>query len=45
LSDNVIMVMGFSTLVPGSGFKSLYNFSHSTVDPLVAAFATVNLNF
>jgi hypothetical protein len=45
LSNNVIMVLGVSMLVPGSGFKSLYNFSNSTIDPLVAAFAAVNLNF
>jgi hypothetical protein len=45
LSNNVVMVMGISTLIPGSGFKSLYDQRRSTVDPPVAAFMTMDLNF
>jgi hypothetical protein len=45
LSNNVIMMMGVSTLVPGSGFKALYDMRRATVDPLVAAFLQLDLNF
>jgi hypothetical protein len=45
LSNNVIMTFGASTLVPGSGFKSLYDMRRATVDPLVAAFLQLDLNF
>jgi hypothetical protein len=45
LSNNVIMVLGVSTLIPGSGFKSLYDNPSSTISPPVAAFMTMNLNF
>jgi hypothetical protein len=45
LSNNVIMTFGVSTLVPGSGFKALYNQARDNLDPLVAAFTQLNLNF
>ena len=45
LSNNVITRFGVSTLIPGSGFKSLFNQLRDNFDPLWAAFAQVNVNF
>ncbi|MSR30834.1 MAG: hypothetical protein EXR99_04935 [Gemmataceae bacterium] len=47
LSNNAIITMGLSTLIPGSGFKSLYNnpFAGGTVDPLVAGFLEMTLTY
>jgi hypothetical protein len=45
LINNVIMIAGISTLIPGSGFKSLFNQLHDNIDPLVAGFVTMNVNF
>jgi hypothetical protein len=45
LSNNIIVTCGFSTLVPGSGFKALYNKKNESVDPQVAGFLELNLNF
>jgi hypothetical protein len=45
LNNNIIMVLGVSTLIPGSGFKALYDQRSATLDPLVAAFLTMNFNF
>ncbi len=45
LSNNIVMLFGVSTLLPGSGFKSLYDPKTSTVSPLVAAFVELNLAF
>src|SRR5262249_29306122 len=38
LSNNIIMNCGVATLIPGHGFKDLYNKFHSDVSPLVASF-------
>ena len=43
LNNNAIMTMGVSTLIPGSGFKGLYNNPFGTVDNLVAGFAQLTL--
>ncbi len=45
LNNNVIMTFGVSTLIPGGGFKSLYDLSTHSVNPLVAGFAEVKLTF
>ena len=45
LSNNVIMTVGLSGLVPGSGFKALYNQARDNLDPLVAAFVELNVNY
>jgi hypothetical protein len=45
LSNNVVVTFGASTLIPGSGFKSLYDPYKSTVDPMVAGFVKLNLNY
>ncbi len=37
-SNNIQFTLGLSTLIPGDGFKNLYNNKTDTVDPLVAAF-------
>jgi hypothetical protein len=45
LSNNVVMLFGVSTLIPGSGFKSLYDRKDNSVNPPVAAFVQMNLAF
>lgn len=45
LSDNVIVVGGVSTLLPGNGFRDLFNNLYSRVDPLVAGFLAVTLAY
>jgi hypothetical protein len=53
LSNNVIVTFGASTLIPGGGFKSLYNQTQpgaptlrtKTVDPQVAGFLELNVNY
>jgi hypothetical protein len=45
LNNNVIITMGFSGLLPGEGFRDLYDRQGKDVDPLGAAFMAVNLNF
>ena len=45
LSNNVIMRAGASTLIPGTGFKDLFNKSIDSVNPLVAAFMELILAF
>lgn len=45
LSNNVIVTCGFSTLVPGSGFKALYNKFKENVDPLVAGFVQMTVTY
>jgi hypothetical protein len=45
LNNNVIFVMGFSTLFGGRGFKDLYASSDGDIDPMVAAFVEVQLTF
>jgi hypothetical protein len=45
LSNNMVFQLGASTLIPGSGFKALYDRRFNTVNPLVAAFMQLDLNF
>lgn len=45
LSNNVQIICGVSTLVPGSGFKALFDKFKETVDPLVAGFVQLNVNY
>ena len=45
LNNNVIMTLGFSGLLPGAGFRDLYDKFSKDVNPLGAAFLELNLNF
>ncbi len=45
LSNNVIMLLGVATLIPGSGFKALFDPLNHTANPPVSAFAQMNLTF
>lgn len=43
LNDNVILLSGLSALIPGPGFKDLYNDFQEQVDPMLAAFVELLL--
>jgi hypothetical protein len=45
LSNNAVVVFGISTLIPGGGFKSLYDRKDNSVNPPVAAFVQMNFAF
>jgi hypothetical protein len=45
LSNNVILTMGISALLPGQGFRDLYDKFSKDVDPLLAGFLELNLTF
>jgi hypothetical protein len=45
LSNNVILTMGISSLLPGAGFRTLYNDSRDKTDPLLAGFVDLVLTF
>jgi len=45
LSNNVILTCGLATLLPGRGFKELYNRIHQDVNPLGAAFIEAILTY
>jgi hypothetical protein len=45
LSNNVVMLFGLATLVPGDGFKDLYNRFRHDVQPLVAGFMQMTLAY
>src|SRR5262249_24507774 len=45
LNDNVIMLFGLATLVPGEGFRDLYNRLNHEVPAPVAAFGQVTLRY
>lgn len=45
LSENVMLVGGVSVLVPGLGFRNLYNNFDDRVDTLVAGFANLILQY
>lgn len=45
LNNNVIAVFGLSTLIPGEGFRDLYDKLSKDVDPLVAGFMRMTLTF
>lgn len=43
VSNNVIILAGVSTLIPGGGFRQLYNRLHATTNTLVAGFIEVSM--
>jgi hypothetical protein len=45
LSNNVIVTLGLSALLPGRGFRDLYDRINGDVQPLLAAFLELNLTF
>lgn len=45
LNDNFILLAGISTLIPGSGFKDIYNPIVGEVDPLFASFMQLILTY
>lgn len=45
LSNNVIVTVGASTLIPASGFKAVYNRFRGDVNPLAALFVELNLTY
>ena len=45
LTENVTILGGVSTLIPGQGFRNLYNNFNDRVDALVAGFVTLNVSF
>lgn len=45
LNNNIIFLIGVSTLLPGSGFRTIYDLKDSTVDPLVGAFAQLTVTY
>jgi N-acyl-D-amino-acid deacylase len=45
LTNNVIFTGGFATLLPGQGFKQLYNRLGRDVNPLIAGFLEMVLQF
>ena len=45
LNNNIIVLFGVSTLLPGQGFRDIYDLKTSTVDPLVGAFAKLTLTY
>jgi hypothetical protein len=45
LSQNVVMLFGIATLVPGRGFRDLYNRFNQTADAMVAGFAQMTLTY
>lgn len=45
LNNNAIVTAGVSTLIPGSGFKGLYNNPFGNVDPMVAGFVEFILTY
>ncbi len=45
LSNNVIVTAGVATLIPGDGFRDLYDRFHHVVPALVSGFVQINLLF
>jgi hypothetical protein len=45
LSENVVIILGTSVLIPGQGFRDLYNNSSSRVNTLFGGFLFVSLAF
>jgi hypothetical protein len=45
LNNNIIVLFGVSTLLPGEGFRDIYDLKTSTVDPLVGAFCKLTLTY
>jgi hypothetical protein len=45
LSNNVIITLGLSALLPGRGFRDIYDRIDGDVEPLLAGFLQLNLTF
>jgi hypothetical protein len=45
LNNNAIILVGASTLIPGEGFRDLYNNKNSSIPPLMALFTKIVLQF
>jgi hypothetical protein len=45
LNNNIVMTFGLAGLLPGRGFKDLYNHLGTTVHPLGATFMELNLTY
>ena len=45
LNNNTIVTFGVASLLPGQGFKTLFDGLRNTVDPLVAAFVDIVLTY
>lgn len=45
LNNNVMVTFGVSSLLPGEGFKDIYNNSNGSVSPLVAGFLDLKLTY
>jgi hypothetical protein len=45
LNNNVIMTAGVSALLPGEGFRDLYDGLLKSVNPMVAMFVQLNVNY
>ena len=45
LSNNLILKVGVSSLLPGQGFRDLYNNIRTDVNPLFAGFMDVELTY
>lgn len=45
LNNNTIIVAGLSSLLPGQGFRDIFNNLQGTTGPLLASFLTINLNY
>jgi hypothetical protein len=45
LNNNVILLGGLSSLIPGGGFRQLYNKKDSKVNPLLSGFVELTLTF
>jgi hypothetical protein len=45
LSNNIIVRAGLAALIPGGGFKDLYDRLRNSVNPLFASFVELNLTF
>ena len=44
-SNNIQITLGLSTLIPGGGFKALFNNKNDSIDPLFAAFLQTQFLF
>ncbi len=45
LSNNAVVLFGVATLIPGGGFKSLFDRKDNSVNPPISAFVQMNLAF
>jgi hypothetical protein len=45
LSNNILLTFGFAVLLPGQGFRDIYNRFMNVVDPLISTFVQTELTF